>query len=117
MCALVTGVQTCALPISGRRLAKQDHARVAVAVEKSSELFGRLGRGQRLRLGAEHFDQFGRRLARDAIIGERLCHELALWWKRAAAMSVRPWSSGRLTSRRANPVREIGRASRKARVW
>src|SRR3546814_4233566 len=81
-----------------RRLAKQDHARVAVAVEKSSELFGRLGRGQRPRLGAEHFDQFGRRLARDAIIGERLCHELALWWKRAAAMSVRPWSSGRLPS-------------------
>src|SRR3546814_5894072 len=66
-------------------------------------LFGRLGRGQRLRLGAEHFDQFGRRLARDAIIGERLCHELALWWKRAAAMSVRPWSSGRLPSIRANP--------------
>src|SRR3546814_7910568 len=52
-----------------RRLAKQDHARVAVAVEKSSELFGRLGRGQRLRLGAEHLDQFGRRLARDAKIG------------------------------------------------
>src|SRR3546814_11562299 len=84
-----------------RRLAKQDHARVAVAVEKSSELFGRLGRGQRLRLGAEHFAQVGRRLARDASIGERLCHELAAWWQGAAAMYVRHWSSEGLPHLRA----------------
>src|SRR3546814_21124640 len=61
-----------------RRLAKQAYARVAGAVETSSQLLGRLGPRQSPLLGAAPVDQFGRRLARHGTMGERLSITLGL---------------------------------------